>query len=285
MMNNIMLAVNGNKCMANIFYHRNGEFKLQLPREELGKFLVIYGGKIEINFHFNMKWSEMILAHLVTELRSMGFSHITLICPYLPFGRADKPEREDGCIMAIITTFFKMLKKIGINEIVTYDFHLANIGNSVEGIIFKNIGFSQIWEEKIADISHKHIDDKFLVFSPDSGAIGRGWQTCNLLSAYLPSNPLFCRHMVFSKTRTQNGLQLYGLNEYARNPSYQDRICIIVDDIIDSGKTMLAAIEKVREFNPKHIYVLVTHLLNEKFECPSDVIMFCKFVNGKETDE
>lgn len=279
---NIVLDVYGCRCLAKVFYFRNGEFKLQLPREKLQQLCAEQSKQIEVYFYFNMKWSEMILAHLVAELRLIGFSAIRLVCPYLPFGRADKPEKEDGCQRAIILTFFKMLKKIGINEIVTYDFHLGNQGDSVEGIIFKNISFSEALKSEIAAISCWHNKDKFLVFAPDSGASDRAWQTYNLLSAYLPKNPLFCKHMVFTKRRTKDGLQLYGLNEYASNPSYQNRICIIVDDMIDSGKTMLAAIEKVREFKPKKIYVLVTHLLNDEFKALSDVELMWRFDNMQE---
>lgn len=280
----VILSVNGNMCLVSVLYHRNGEFKLEIPRGELRELCTNQSNNVKINFHFDLKWSEMILAHLVAELKLIGFSYIILECPYLPFGRADKPEKEDGCRRAIILTFFKMLKKIGINEIVTYDFHLGNQGDSIEGILFKNISFSEAFRDEIATISRQHNKDKFLVFAPDSGAADRAWQTYNLLSAYLPSNPMFCKHMVFTKRRMQGNLQLYGLNEYANNPSYQNRICIIVDDMIDSGKTMMAAIEKVREFKPKKIYVLVTHLLNDEFKSPADVEFMWKF-NGAEYGE
>lgn len=270
-MNNIVLDVYGYRCLAKVFYHRNGEFKLQLPREKLQQLCVEQSKRIEVYFYFNMKWSEMILAHLVAELRMIGFSTIKLACPYLPFGRANKPEKEDGCRKAISLTFFRMLKKIGINEIITWDFHAGDKCDFMEGIAFKNISFSQLFGEKIADISRWHTRDKFLVFAPDAGAVDRAWQTYNALSLRLPNNPLFCKYLAFSKERTQDGLKIYGLSEYASNPSYQNRICIIVDDMIDSGKTMMAAIEKVREFQPKKIYVLVTHLLNKNFRMPEDV--------------
>lgn len=281
-MNNIVLDVYGYRCLAKVFYHRNGEFKLQLPREKLQQLCAEQSKRIEVYFYFNMKWSEMVLAHLVAELRLIGFSAVKLVCPYLPFGRANKPEKEDGCRKAISLTFFRMLKKIGINEIITWDFHTGDKCDFMEGIAFKNISFSQLFGEKIAAISRQHNKEKFLVFAPDSGAADRAWQTWNLLSAYLPNNPLFCKHMVFAKRRTKDGLQLYGLNEYASNPSYQERICIIVDDMIDSGKTMLAAIEKVREFKPKKIYVLVTHLLNDKFKAPDGVEFMWKFDSVQE---
>lgn len=280
-MNSIVLDVYGYRCLAKVFYHRNGEFKLQLPREKLQQLCVEQSKRIEVFFYFSMKWSEMILAHLVTELRLIGFSTVKLVCPYLPFGRANNPEKEDGCRRAITLTFFKMLKNIGINEIVTYDFHLGNQGDSIEGILFKNISFSEAFKDEIAAISRQHNNDKFLVFAPDSGAADRAWQTWNLLSAYLPNNPLFCKQMVFTKRRAKDRLQLYGLDEYAINPSYQNRICIIVDDMIDSGKTILAAIEKVRKFKPKKIYVLVTHLLNDEFKAPTDVEFMWKF-NGMQ---
>lgn len=270
-MNNIVLDVYGYRCLAKVFYHRNGEFKLQLPREKLQQLCAEQSKRIEVYFYFNMKWSEMVLAHLVAELRLIGFSTVKLICPYLPFGRANKPEKEDGCRKAISLTFFRMLKKIGINEIITWDFHTGDKCDFMEGIAFKNISFSQLFGEKIADISRWHTRDKFLVFAPDAGAADRAWQTYNALSLRLPNNPLFCKYLAFSKERTQDGLKIYGLSEYASNPSYQNRICIIVDDMIDSGKTMMAAIEKVREFQPKKIYVLVTHLLNKNFRMPEDV--------------
>lgn len=268
---NIVLDVDAHRYLANVVYHRNGEFKLSLPREELQNLCVNQSKTIIMYFYFNMKWSEMVLAHLVTELKAIGFSNIKLICPYLPFGRANKPEKEDGCRKAISLTFFRMLKKIGINEIITWDFHTGDKCDFMEGIAFKNISFSQLFGEKIADISRWHTRDKFLVFAPDAGAVDRAWQTYNALSLRLPNNPLFCKYLAFSKERTQDGLKIYGLSEYASNPSYQNRICIIVDDMIDSGKTMMAAIEKVREFQPKKIYVLVTHLLNKNFRMPEDV--------------
>lgn len=280
-MNNIVLDVHGYRCLAKVFYHRNGEFKLQLPREKL-QLCAEQSKRIEIYFYFNMKWSEMILAHLVAELRMIGFSTVKLVCPYLPFGRADKPEKENGCRRAIIATFFKMLKKIGINEIVTYDFHLGNQGDSIEGILFKNISFSEAFKDEIAAISRWHNKDKFLVFAPDSGAVDRAWQTWTVLSHNLPSNPLYCKHIQFCKERTENGIEIYCAGNYANNEQYQNRICIIVDDMIDSGKTMLAAIEKVREFKPKKIYVLVTHLLNDEFKAPDGVEFMWKFDSVQE---
>lgn len=276
-MNNIVLDVHGYRCFAKVFYHRNGEFKLQLPREKLQQLCVEQSNRIGVYFYFNMKWSEMILAHLVAELRLIGFSAVKLACPYLPFGRANDPEKEYGCRKDILSTFFEMLKAAGIDEVCTSDFHLNIKSNVFCGIKFRNIEFSELWQEEITKISRIHNNDKFLVFAPDSGAVDRAWQTWTVLSHNLPSNPLYCKHMVFTKRRTKDGLQLYGLDEYASNPSYQNRICIIVDDMIDSGKTMMAAIEKVREFKPKKIYVLVTHLLNDEFKAPDDVELMWKF--------
>lgn len=281
-MNNIVLDVDGHRCVATVLYHRNGEFKINLPREKLHDFCIHLSKSIEIYFYFNMKWSEIILSHIANELKAVGFSNVKLVCPYLPFGRANKPEKEYGCRKDILSTFFKMLKAAEIDEVCTSDFHLNIKSNIFHGIKFRNIKFSELWQEEITKISRIHNNDKFLVFAPDSGAADRAWQTYNLLSAYLPSNPLFCKHMVFTKRRAKDGLQLHGLNEYASNPSYQNRICIIVDDMIDSGKTMLAAIEKVQEFKPKKIYVLVTHLLNDEFKAPDGVEFMWKFDSVQE---
>ena len=87
MVNNIVLNVDARRYLAKVFYHRNGEFKLSLPREELQNLCVNQSKTIIMYFYFNMKWSEMVLAHLVTELKAIGFSNIKLICPYLPDGK------------------------------------------------------------------------------------------------------------------------------------------------------------------------------------------------------
>lgn len=282
MVNNIVLNVDARRYLAKVFYHRNGEFKLSLPREELQNLCVNQSKTIIMYFYFNMKWSEMVLAHLVTELKAIGFSNIKLICPYLPFGRANKPEKEDGCRKDILSTFFKMLKAAEIDEVCTSDFHLNIKSNIFHGIKFRNIKFSELWQEEITKISRIHNNDKFLVFAPDKGAQERAWQTWTVLSYNLPSNPLYCKHIQLCKERIENGIEMFDGGNYANNEQYQNRICIIVDDMIDSGKTMLAAIEKVQEFKPKKIYVLVTHLLNDEFKAPDGVEFMWKFDSVQE---
>lgn len=281
-MNNIVLDVDGHRCVATVLYHRNGEFKIKLPREKLHDFCIHLSKSIEIYFYFNMKWSEIILSHIANELKAVGFSNVKLVCPYLPFGRANKPEKEYGCRKDILSTFFEMLKAAGIDEVCTSDFHLNIKSNIFHGIKFRNIKFSELWQEEITKISRIHNNDKFLVFAPDSGAVDRAWQTWTVLSHNLPSNPLYCKHIQFCKERIENGIEMFDGGNYANNEQYQNRICIIVDDMIDSGKTILAAIEKVREFKPKKIYVLVTHLLNDEFKAPADVELMWKFDSVQE---
>lgn len=276
-MNNIVLDVDGHRCVATVLYHRNGEFKINLPREKLHDFCIHLSKSIEIYFYFNMKWSEIILSHIANELKAVGFSNVKLVCPYLPFGRANKPEKEYGCRKDILSTFFKMLKAAEIDEVCTSDFHLNIKSNIFHGIKFRSIKFSELWQEEITKISRLHNKEKFLVFAPDSGAVDRAWQTWTVLSHNLPSNPLYCKHIQFCKERTENGIEMSDGGNYANNEQYQNRICIIVDDMVDSGKTMLAAIEKVREFKPKKIYVLVTHLLNDEFKAPDGVEFMRKF--------
>ena len=198
-MNNIVLDVDGHRCVATVLYHRNGEFKINLPREKLHDFCIHLSKSIEIYFYFNMKWSEIILSHIANELKAVGFSNVKLVCPYLPFGRANKPEKEYGCRKDILSTFFKMLKAAEIDEVCTSDFHLNIKSNIFHGIKFRNIKFSELWQEEITKISRIHSNDKFLVFAPDSGAVDRAWQTWTVLSHNLPSNPLYCKHIQFCK--------------------------------------------------------------------------------------
>lgn len=281
-MNNIVLDVDGHRCVATVLITEMVNLKSTCQEKKLRDFCIHLSKSIEIYFYFNMKWSEIILSHIANELKSVGFSNVKLVCPYLPFGRANKPEKEYGCRKDILSTFFKMLKAAEIDEVCTSDFHLNIKSNIFHGIKFRNIKFSELWQEEITKISRIHNNDKFLVFAPDSGAVDRAWQTWTVLSHNLPSNPLYCKHIQFCKERTENGIEIYCAGNYANNEQYQNRICIIVDDMIDSGKTMLAAIEKVREFKPKKIYVLVTHLLNDEFKAPDGVEFMWKFDSVQE---
>lgn len=273
----IFLNCAGNASFAKIIYHRNGEFMIRLASYSLKHFREMYGPEIEINFNFNIPWAELVLQHLVAELAKYGFSHIKLILPYFPFSRANKPEKELGCKIAILDSFFKMLKNIGIKEITTYDFHLGDYKSRVCGIKFNNVRFSEIWSSEIERIAKTHINDKFLVFSPDKGAEGRAMSVYNELSMSLPSNPLYCKVVYFHKERKRDKLNIINLDEEAKNNTqYHNRICIIADDIIDSGKTITRVAEEIKKFNPKKIYVLATHLLDRHFVLPG-VDLFNKF--------
>ena len=190
-MNNIVLDVDGHRCVATVLYHRNGEFKINLPREKLHDFCIHLSKSIEIYFYFNMKWSEIILSHIANELKAVGFSNVKLVCPYLPFGRANKPEKEYGCRKDILSTFFKMLKAAEIDEVCTSDFHLNIKSNIFHGIKFRNIKFSELWQEEITKISRIHNNDKFLVFAQEKGAFLRHWKSWILFTQILQTNPFF----------------------------------------------------------------------------------------------
>jgi ribose-phosphate pyrophosphokinase len=85
------------------------------------------------------------------------------------------------------------------------------------------------------------------IVAPDEGAIGR-CEAVKIAAGRAPGNTPY-----FEKRRAEGGIQHSGLIGEAGSPA------VIIDDILDTGGTLLSACERLAAAGVEEIHIMVTH--------------------------
>lgn len=178
--------------------------------------------------------SFLFLAH---TLKKELTSKITALVPYLAYARQDKIKKGESLATSAIGEIFRASH---INEVVTIDVHSQKVGALFPLPIF-NLSPAKIFAQEIKKLK---LENPTFV-SPDEGAIERTRKVADELKfrvevAYM------------KKQRTLSGISS------ALHGSFSSNV-VIVDDILDTGGTLLACCEILKSRGAKNIYIFVTH--------------------------
>ena len=164
---------------------------------------------------------------------------ITCVIPYFGYARQDRKAKPRQPITAKLVA--DMLEVAGANRVVCVDLHAAQL-----------VGFFSIPVDDISPIplfykyfASLNLEDMVCV-SPDHGGLVR---TRNLAERF--DAPL----AVIDKRRPEpNKAEVFSIVG-----DVKDKNCILVDDIVDTAGTLLAAVDKLYELGAKKVYAAVTH--------------------------
>lgn len=179
----------------------------------------------------------------VLSLIAFHTKKINLILPFIPYLRQDKNEEyisSGSQILASITNDYN------VKKIITFEPHSKN---SLKHFNCKIISLD-IYQQFKNIIKEEKISKDSLIISPDYGGKDRAKklsEICSLKSTY------------FSKKRNGKNIDIYQNNNSLNNI----KSAIILDDMVDSGGTIINTIKILKEKNIR-IYVLITHILNER---------------------
>lgn len=175
-----------------------------------------------------------------------GAKKVALIVPYLGCARQDKMEMPYSSVGFEIV--IRILNLFDSYRLITFDVHNPKILQAFSGRII-NLSTSFIFKEEIDQ--YKKITPDALVLAPDLGSYRRIKNTYPD-AAYL------------NKTRIGNDI------EFSSQYSFQGKDVILLDDILDSGKTIRGALDFVYQAGANSIYAFVTHLAGNHI--PKEVI-------------
>ena len=183
--------------------------------------------------------SMMELFFLIDAVKRMQPRNITLILPYLSYARQDR-KIQDGDSIAI-SCIANILKSIGVNNIIVVDIHSENARNFFDTPLI-NLATTDLFAEEIK----KHRDTEMVIVSPDEGGKTRA---INL------SKKLKVPYAIVKKQRTESG----AVKTLTIDGDVKNKICYLVDDIIDTAETLLAASNLVLDMGAKTVRACVTH--------------------------
>ena len=180
--------------------------------------------------------SFTLLSH---TLREHGASQIAAILPYLAYARQDKVKEGESLAAAWAGS---LLKASGVDRILTVDIHSERDEQLIQ-IPLISLSPAGLFAKEIHD---RGLIDATIV-APDHGAVRRCQAVRAAAGLPLADTPYF------EKKRMDHGVVHSGLI---------GKTCsrvILIDDMLDTGGTLISACEKLGRIGVKEIYIFVTH--------------------------
>lgn len=210
----------------------NGELHIDLNTPVKGEECLIYGSITPPDEHL---LTLLCLAH---TLKKNGAKKCIAAIPYLAYTRQEHFTKGSSQLTDLIAHF---LKDSGIDTIFTFDVHSIDAKN--------------LFEVEVVELSSAPLFLKALkkfgyspdtVVSPDLGGVERATHIAKLLKKPFA---------FFEKKRDSLGVHhLLCHNEIGKK-------ILIVDDILDTGRTLLSCLKKLKEIGMQDAVIFVTHPL------------------------
>ena len=181
---------------------------------------------------------ELLLC--IDALKRSSAKNITAVIPYFGYARQDRKVVPRTSISAKLVS--NLITKAGADRVVTVDLHAGQIQG------FFDIPVDNLFSTPIfARHARKKIKSKKIIcVAPDVGGTERARALGKLLNVGLA---------IVDKRRPKPG-QSQVMNVIG---DVQNQTCIIVDDIIDSGGTIVNAAKALKARGAKEVYVYITH--------------------------
>jgi ribose-phosphate pyrophosphokinase len=190
------------------------------------------------------KWVMETLI-MVDALKRGSAKRITVVLPYYPYARQDKKHRGREPISARLVA--DLLKQAGANRILTVDLHTAQIQGFFDGPVDHLFAMDTL----AGYVEQRYAGRPMTVVAPDSGRV----RVAERWTDRLGGCPLAFIH------KTRDPLKP---NQVVANRVVGDvegRVCLIVDDMIDTGSTICKAAEILDSSGAADVIVASTHAL------------------------
>lgn len=184
----------------------------------------------------------------VDSLKNAGAKEIVLITPYYGYSRQDRVAQKGEPITAKIVA--NLLQSCGISQLISVDLHTQQI-QGFFSIPVVNLETSELFGDyfvkRFGELGINHED--VVVVSPDHGSANRGRDVSSVFNnASLAV--IDKRRPAPNKSEVTNVVG-----------DCKDKICLIVDDIVDTGGTINNAVEALFNKGAKEVYVAATHAI------------------------
>jgi ribose-phosphate pyrophosphokinase len=196
---------------------------------------VIQSHSIPINEHV----MEQLI--MIDALKRASAKRITAVVPFYGYARQDKKGRPREPITAKLMG--DLFVAAGADRIASVDLHTGQIQGFVD-TPFDSLTAIPLFEDYLA----KRLDGPITMVSPDSGGVKRATKFARHLDAEVA--------FVYKRRRTdlRNQVQAQWVVGDVAN-----RHCVIVDDIIDTGGTVVASADLLLERGALSVMVVATH--------------------------
>ena len=179
---------------------------------------------------------------MVDALKRASAKRITVVSPFYPYARQDKKGRGREPISARLVA--DLYKAAGADRIMSVDLHAAQIQGFFDGPVDHLFAMPVLLEH-----FRKQLDPSTLtVVSPDMGRV----RVADIWSDKLGA-PLAIIH------KRRDPLVPNQVTVHEIVGEVEGRVCLIVDDLIDTGRTIVKAAEALKAAGATRVVVAATH--------------------------
>ena len=244
-----LLTGNSNK---NLSKKISKYLKSKLVNSSIRKFA---DGEIYIEINENIRGNSIFLIQSISSpandnlmelllcidaLKRSSAKNITAVIPYFGYSRQDRKIAPRTSISAKLVS--NLITKAGADRVVTVDLHAGQIQGFFD-IPVDNLFATPIFARHIKKNLKR---SNFICVAPDIGGTERARALGKILD---------CGIAIVDKRRPAPGKsQVMNVVGYVK-----DKTCIIVDDIIDSGGTIVNAAKALKDRGAKEVYAYITH--------------------------
>lgn len=182
----------------------------------------------------------MELLITIDALKRASAKRITAVLPYYPYARSDKKDQPRIAITSKLVA--DLLRAAGANRVLTSDLHATQI-----------LGFFDIPADQLvfADLlsnyfKEKNIED-LVVVATDAGSSKKAYKYAKRLNAPIA---------MLDKRRLGNSQETLIENIVG---DVKGKTCVIFDDEVDRGSSIMNAVNVLEEYDVKEIYAACTH--------------------------
>lgn len=182
----------------------------------------------------------MELLIMLDAAKRASATRITAVIPYFGYARQDRKDQPRVSITAKLVA--NLITVSGADRVITMDLHAAQIQG------FFDIPFDHLYASPVFTSLLKDHSDNFVVVSPDIGGIKLARSYAKRLDAGL---------VVIDKRRPKHN-QAEVMNIIG---DVNGKDVLLVDDLIDTGGTIVNAVKALKERGANKIYGAISHPL------------------------
>jgi len=181
----------------------------------------------------------MELLIIIDALRRASARRITAVIPYFGYARQDRKPGPRAPISAKLVA--NLITRAGADRVMTLDLHAGQIQGFFD-IPTDNLYASPLMVRDIKERSFENV----MVVSPDVGGVARARGLAKRINAPLA---------IVDKRRERAGESevMNVIGEVAGHT------CVLVDDIVDSGGTLVNAADALLKQGAKDVYAYISH--------------------------
>lgn len=221
------LKVKGRKGRYYLDEYPSGEIRITVTDDLKSRNVFIIGSVLSDP---NSLLELMILAD---GLKVRG-AKVNIVIPYLGYARQDKPELSEPFAARVVCN---ILNTAGFYRSFVIDVHNIKLNRFFR---FKNVIPVNIFAKEFSRLKD------LIIIAPDKGGVKRAEEMADFLRIRTAS---------IEKERSESGkIRSISLKGDVRN-----RNALIIDDMIDTGDTVIKASDLLKENGVKDVYVAATH--------------------------